>query len=475
MASQSAHFNMTKPASTDNYSLTVVNDNTDIIDTQMYNNQVSAAKVMVGATSSADGESGRVPAPTSADRTKYLKGDGTWDTPSGGGGGSSTLAGLTDVDLSSPTDGQALVYDATNQIWVNSDVSGGGGTAHRVYLGELCPRVTAQDSHITASSEGSYEQAVWYAWGAFSSTPITNWSIPQTGSAWVDSSDSTPWIMYHFDEPRYFTQITISCGSNYSSAYSGSIYIEASNDGTTWTDIGNGSNSISAPLQSINDNTYQLDDTNTWEYIRIRGAQSFWILDTPSCFMQSINVYGGKISTVDVTDIDFSGMTGSQTIDMMNKLNSGVADSTSGTFTTGNEQYAKVEVNCGFRPTYIRAILPFSNGDTYATYDADISTTQSSWYIPMESRTYSIDLGSETGETGITDITDTGFKFRCNAPNTRNVQCTYSASVGGEAYIQTVDFDDISAAQGIDILGKLDFTNLTATQIADLKTALGIS
>lgn len=128
MASQSAHFNMTKPASTDNYSLTVVNDNTDIIDTQMYNNQVSAAKVMVGATSSADGESGRVPAPTSADRTKYLKGDGTWDTPSGGGGGSSTLAGLTDVNLSSPTDGQGLIYDATNSKWINGTVSGGGGS-----------------------------------------------------------------------------------------------------------------------------------------------------------------------------------------------------------------------------------------------------------------------------------------------------------------------------------------------------------
>lgn len=126
MASQSAHFNMTKPASTDNYSLTVVNDNTDIIDTQMYNNQVSAAKVMVGATSSADGESGRVPAPTSADRAKYLKGDGTWDTPSGGGG-SSTLAGLTDVNISSPTDGQILKYNSTTQKWENANESGGGG------------------------------------------------------------------------------------------------------------------------------------------------------------------------------------------------------------------------------------------------------------------------------------------------------------------------------------------------------------
>ena len=42
-----------------------------------------------------------------------------------GGGGSSTLSGLTDVDLTNPSDGQMLVYDATAQKWVNG--SGGGG------------------------------------------------------------------------------------------------------------------------------------------------------------------------------------------------------------------------------------------------------------------------------------------------------------------------------------------------------------
>ena len=302
MSSTTAHFGLTKAASNERYSLPVVNGNSDIIDTQMYNNQQSAAKLMVGATSSADGESGRVPAPTSADRGKYLKGDGTWDTPSGGGG-SSTLAGLSDVDISSPVDGQALVYDAINQEWVNGDVGGGG----------------------------------------------------------------------------------------------------------------------------------------------------------------------------DITDLDFSDLTASQTSDIMTKLNSGVGNTDSGTFTTGTQQYEKVEVNCGFRPTYISVILPFQSGDTTAVYDASISTTRSTWTIPQEHNTYTIQLGSETGETGITDITNTGFKFRCNAPNTRNVQCTFSASISGQKYIQTVDFDDISASQGADILGKLDFTNLTATQIADLKTALGIN
>lgn len=41
----------------------------------------------------------------------------------GGGGGSSSLSGLTDVDISNPTDGQTLVYNATSGKWEN----GAGG------------------------------------------------------------------------------------------------------------------------------------------------------------------------------------------------------------------------------------------------------------------------------------------------------------------------------------------------------------
>lgn len=46
----------------------------------------------------------------------------------GGGGGSSTLSGLTDVDISNPSDGQTLVYDATSGKWENGSGSGGGFT-----------------------------------------------------------------------------------------------------------------------------------------------------------------------------------------------------------------------------------------------------------------------------------------------------------------------------------------------------------
>lgn len=49
------------------------------------------------------------------------------DANLGGGGGSSSLAGLSDVNLTTPTDGQVLTYDNVNSEWVNANPSGGSG------------------------------------------------------------------------------------------------------------------------------------------------------------------------------------------------------------------------------------------------------------------------------------------------------------------------------------------------------------
>ena len=52
----------------------------------------------------------------------------------GGGGGSTTLSGLTDVDISNPTDGQVLVYNAATGKWENGAGEGGGALiVHRTY------------------------------------------------------------------------------------------------------------------------------------------------------------------------------------------------------------------------------------------------------------------------------------------------------------------------------------------------------
>lgn len=75
---------------------------------------------------------GVVPKPSAAEVTagKYLKADGTWATPSGGGGGSSTLAGLDDVALSNPSNGQVLKYNSTSSKWENANESGGSSYAY---------------------------------------------------------------------------------------------------------------------------------------------------------------------------------------------------------------------------------------------------------------------------------------------------------------------------------------------------------
>lgn len=53
-------------------------------------------ETMTGASSSAAGSAGAVPAPSAGDESKFLAGDGTWKTAGGGGGGASfTYASYT--------------------------------------------------------------------------------------------------------------------------------------------------------------------------------------------------------------------------------------------------------------------------------------------------------------------------------------------------------------------------------------------
>ena len=138
MATQTTHFNLKKPASADRVYVGDLNDNADIIDQIMYANQEKSEQLAdeynAGTTYNV-GDYVR--------RENYIykcntaSTTGVWDSAKwdrimitdelGGGGGSSTLAGLNDVNISSPTDGQALVYDNATQKWVNG--AGGGGSS----------------------------------------------------------------------------------------------------------------------------------------------------------------------------------------------------------------------------------------------------------------------------------------------------------------------------------------------------------
>lgn len=104
-----------------------------------------------------------------------------------------------------------------------------------------------------------------------------------------------------------------------------------------------------------------------------------------------------------------------------------------GSFTSGTASQQKVEVNCGFKPDLVMVDMEFGNGYTRATYVSTSSFEStdhptSVWDLrPIENVIYAITPESETGETGITDLTDTGFKYRVNGYNTFGKACTYTA------------------------------------------------
>lgn len=99
-------------------------------------NTVLDANVLPGTTETTDEETGNkttvVVAITNIEAKK-----GVWTNyflsalglnSSGGGGGSTSLAGLTDVSINNPTNGQVLKYNSTSGKWENAAESGGGGS-----------------------------------------------------------------------------------------------------------------------------------------------------------------------------------------------------------------------------------------------------------------------------------------------------------------------------------------------------------
>lgn len=113
----------------------------------------------------------------STDLTKINIGGTIYDIPSGGSS-SSTLAGLTDVDLSSPTNGQALVYDATNQEWINANVGGGGGGYSETTLWDDVLTPDTSGSDITLSSALTNYDQLLFTMKPANSTEITFAYVP---------------------------------------------------------------------------------------------------------------------------------------------------------------------------------------------------------------------------------------------------------------------------------------------------------
>ena len=83
------------------------------------------------------------------------------DANLGGGGGSSSLSGLSDVDLNTPTDGQVLTYDGNNSKWINANAPSGGDSvswtqlqASGTKIAEIDINGTTQDVYAPSGGGG---------------------------------------------------------------------------------------------------------------------------------------------------------------------------------------------------------------------------------------------------------------------------------------------------------------------------------
>ena len=120
-----SNYSLKKPQYADEADIEIINDNTDAVDSLIHQNRTMIAPAFDNTKAYVTG-----------DPVEYLgalyvftadKAAGAWDASKVepttaaemGGGGASALADLDDVEITSPTDGQALLFDDSDDKWKN--------------------------------------------------------------------------------------------------------------------------------------------------------------------------------------------------------------------------------------------------------------------------------------------------------------------------------------------------------------------
>lgn len=96
-----------------------------------------------------------------------------------GGGGSSTLSGLTDVDISNPTNGQTLVYNATSGKWENGAGGGGGSGGGVLVVNEVDGSLdkTWQEIHDADIAILKIDSQIGYLYVVYSDSLRSEYSV----------------------------------------------------------------------------------------------------------------------------------------------------------------------------------------------------------------------------------------------------------------------------------------------------------
>lgn len=151
-------------------------------------------------------------------------------TGGGGTGGSSTLAGLLDVQVSSPSNGQALVYDKTSGMWMNKTIEKGNDITSQSIISALGYTPFDSDAFTKANIKNALGIKDWalasskpsYTWTEIGSRPtalsaFTNdlglGSLAYKSSLVASDIPSLPWSKITSGKPTTLEGYGITGGS----------------------------------------------------------------------------------------------------------------------------------------------------------------------------------------------------------------------------------------------------------------------
>lgn len=164
------------------------------------NTAIQVIPALHGATASAAGTAGIAPAPSAGDQGKYLRGDGTWATPSGGGG-EITLDDAVTQNSSNPVKSSGIYAALSAKL--STDGDGSNVTATRnattefadipntpITLKNLLARLGGYYTEINSKYEkpGSGIPASDLASGVIPTIPVSSVN-GQTGAVVLDADD----------------------------------------------------------------------------------------------------------------------------------------------------------------------------------------------------------------------------------------------------------------------------------------------
>ncbi len=189
------------------------------------------------------------------------------------GGGTTVIANPTGT----PT-------DELNSIQIGNDIYSlpEGGGEH--LLNDI---LTAQDlTKVTASSnETSVNSKEWKAFDGEDGNV--------NGNSWLPARNDAPcWLQYKFSTAKYISEVKLHCFNNLSNQnYNAPAKIQASNDGTTWTDISE-STDIQLTGTTPADITFACNRSQAWTYVRLYSETCLLVYGGASCFVGEMEIYG---------------------------------------------------------------------------------------------------------------------------------------------------------------------------------------